>query len=96
MFLRQRDQQRGDALAAKQHRHGHAQAAADLLFPRFQQRFCAPNFLQRARQCSKKGAVVGQALAAGRSLKQTYPSRSSRRAMLFPTAERDKCKRIAA
>lgn len=74
MFLRQRDQQRGDALATKQHRHGNAQAAADLLFARFQQRFCAPNFLQRPQATFiKKGAVVGQALAAGRTLKQTYP-----------------------
>ena len=31
MLLRQGYQQRGDALATKQHRHGNAQAAADLL-----------------------------------------------------------------
>ena len=74
MFLRQRDQQRGDALATKQHRHGNAQAAADLLFARFQQRFCAPNFLQRKQApFIKKGAVIGQALAAGGALKQPYP-----------------------
>lgn len=64
----------GHALATKQHRHGHAQAATNLLFPCFQQRLCSTNFLQRALTTFiKKGAVVGQALAAGRTLKQTYP-----------------------
>jgi hypothetical protein len=97
VFLRQFYQQRRDALATKQHRHGNAQAATDLLFPRFKQRFCTPNLLQRAQAAFiKKGAVIGQPLAAGGALKQTYPSRCSRRAMLFPTAERDKCRRMAA
>ena len=74
MFLRQFNQQRRDALAAKQYRHGNAQAAADLLFPRFKQRLCAPNFLQRTQApFIKKGAVIGQALAAGGALKQPYP-----------------------
>lgn len=58
MFLRQFNQQRRDALAAKQYRHGNAQAAADLLFPRFKQRFRTPNLLQRARAAFIKRAPL--------------------------------------
>lgn len=85
MLLRQGYQQRGDALATKQHRHGNTQTATHLMFPCFQQRLRATDFLECSQATFiKKGTVIGQALATRCALKQAYSQPRFKASNAFP------------